>query len=99
MMPKSKGQEAEFREVRDQDKGRLSVEKDEIGQVSEPQVAYYPREDATPEGELSALVAVYKFCLECHDRKKGVRAESGGEDGEEADESSHTGEIASEERP
>jgi hypothetical protein len=44
-------------------------------------LVYVPRGDATPEGELAALVAVYKFVLERHDeRKKGPISKSGGED-------------------
>ena len=31
---------------------------------------YTPLPDATPESELDALVAVYAFVLECHERKK-----------------------------
>ena len=42
------------------------------GKVSEPQsdtprAVYTPREDATPEGELAALAAVYAFMLNCHE--------------------------------
>jgi hypothetical protein len=32
--------------------------------VANPRIVYRPREVATPEGELAALVAVYKLCLE-----------------------------------
>jgi hypothetical protein len=32
--------------------------------VSEPVVCYVPRRNATPEGELKALAAVYRFVLE-----------------------------------
>lgn len=42
-------------------------------------ISYIPREDATPEGELSALAAVYKFVLERHERKKDTGTESGRE--------------------
>jgi hypothetical protein len=33
---------------------------------------YAPLPDATPEGELDALVAAYKFILECHESKKAA---------------------------
>lgn len=35
-----------------------------------PSVVYVPRADATPEGELAALAAVYAFALECHEHKQ-----------------------------
>jgi hypothetical protein len=39
--------------------------------MSRPQVTYVPRlED---EGELSALVWVYRFVLDCHAKKEGAR--------------------------
>jgi hypothetical protein len=40
---------------------------------------YVPREDATPEGEHSALAAVYRFILERHECSKDARSESGEE--------------------
>ena len=43
-------------------------------------VTYTPRPDATPEGELTALAAVYRFILEAHARKKAA-APSGQDDG------------------
>ncbi len=47
---------------------------------NEPLLVYSPREDATPEGELAALAAVYRFVLERHDeRKEGLGNESEGE--------------------
>ena len=43
-------------------------------------ISYFPREDATPEGELAALVAIYRYVLERHDgRKKCSKTQSGGE--------------------
>ena len=33
--------------------------------MSEPLIAYSPRPDATPEIEVAALAAVYKFVLDC----------------------------------
>lgn len=48
--------------------------------TGDPCLVYSPREDATPEGELAALAAVYRFALERYDeRKKSSRNESGGE--------------------
>ncbi len=50
------------------------------GAMGSPCVSYVPREDATPEGELAALAAVYRFVLERHDeRKEGLGNESEGE--------------------
>jgi hypothetical protein len=46
----------------------------------DPCLVYSPREDASPEGELAALAAVYKFVLERHnERKKSSGNESEGE--------------------
>ncbi len=42
-------------------------------------ITYQPRSDATLEGELAALVAVYKFVREAHARKKAA-APSGQDD-------------------
>jgi hypothetical protein len=42
--------------------------------MNSPRITYTPRPDATPEGELSALSAVYKFILDCHERKKAAPA-------------------------
>ena len=45
-----------------------------------PCLVYVPREDATPEGELAALSAVYRYVLERHDgRKKCSKTQCGGE--------------------
>jgi hypothetical protein len=50
--------------------------------VSNPRIVYRPREDATPEGELSTLSAVYKFVIsqarrgEPHDLTNGSTAET-----------------------
>src|SRR5215217_7573523 len=49
---------------------------------------YRPRSDATPEGELSALAAVYAFVLKCHEQKLAA----GGGDGENTAEGDHVGE-------
>jgi hypothetical protein len=34
-----------------------------------PRVTYASRPDATPEGELTALAAVYAFVIQAHERK------------------------------
>jgi hypothetical protein len=39
--------------------------------VGEPLITYAPRLDTTPEAEVSALAAVYKFVINCHVQKKG----------------------------
>jgi hypothetical protein len=51
-----------------------------------PRLAYVPREDATPDGELSALAAVYQFVIECAQQSKAAEAGDEGENsgGEEA---------------
>jgi hypothetical protein len=41
------------------------------GTVSNPRIVYRPHPDSTPETELSALAAVYKFVLDCRAQKKG----------------------------
>jgi hypothetical protein len=48
--------------------------------VGEPAVTYSPRPDTTPEGELDALAAVYRFILDCHAKKMGRPATSGPND-------------------
>jgi hypothetical protein len=35
-------------------------------------VTYVPREDATPEGELAALAAVYALVIQAHERNKAA---------------------------
>ena len=47
-------------------------------------VTYAPRVDATLEGELAALAAVYAFILECHAKKKAAEASGGEDDGKGA---------------
>ena len=69
------------------------------GATEGPHVSYVPQNDATPEGELSALAAVFKFILDRHERKKDAGTESGGDGGEEAAERDGIGGIVSEERP
>ncbi len=38
--------------------------------MSDPRITYTPLPNATPESELDALVAVYKFILQCHECRK-----------------------------
>jgi hypothetical protein len=40
--------------------------------MSSARITYTPRPDATPESELDALAAIYKFVLECHASKKAA---------------------------
>ncbi len=47
-----------------------------------PCLSYVARDDATPEGELMALAAVYRFVLERHEAKRAAGAD-GGEEGAE----------------
>jgi len=37
--------------------------------MGEPVIRYVPRCDATPEGELDALISVYRFLLQRHAEK------------------------------
>ena len=37
--------------------------------MDSPRLSYRARDDATPEGELNALAAMYMFCLDCHSKK------------------------------
>jgi hypothetical protein len=53
-------------------------------QASEPQIVYVQRSDATPEVELGALAAVYRFVvLDRQEREKATRP--GGPDDERED--------------
>ena len=45
-----------------------------------PRVTYVPREDATPEGELSTLAATYNYLLKCRERRLAADAGHGEED-------------------
>jgi hypothetical protein len=60
---------------------------------NEPLLVYSPREDATPEGELAALAAVYRFVLQHHEKKDARVSE-----GEEAAERNRTGGTVPKER-
>jgi hypothetical protein len=42
--------------------------------MAESKVVYRPRDRATPESELSALVAAYRYVIcDCHASEKGAR--------------------------
>jgi hypothetical protein len=43
-----------------------------MGAMSNTRVIYSPREDITPEGELTTLAAVYAFVIQAHERKKAA---------------------------
>lgn len=54
--------------------------------MSSARIAYARREDTTPEGELNALSAVYRFILDSHAKKKaGVNGTGGDAKGPEYD--------------
>jgi hypothetical protein len=40
--------------------------------MSNPDISYRPRLDATPEAELEALAAVYSFLIQCRENRKAV---------------------------
>jgi hypothetical protein len=40
--------------------------------MDDPRLDYLPREDATPEGELAALAAVYALVIQAHEQKKAA---------------------------
>jgi hypothetical protein len=40
--------------------------------MARSRLAYRPLPDATPEREIDALVAIYKFILECHESRKAA---------------------------
>lgn len=45
--------------------------------TGEPRVTYSPRPDATPEGELTALAAVYSIVLQAHERRVATSRDEG----------------------
>ena len=51
--------------------------------MNSPRFTYTSRPDATPEAELSALAAVYRFILDCHAKKMAAEPapEPDGHDG------------------
>jgi len=50
-----------------------------MARTSEAQSIYTPRLDVTPEAELNALAAVYKFVLDSNAKKQDRPAKSGPE--------------------
>jgi hypothetical protein len=40
------------------------------GKGADDRISYSPRQDATPEGELAALAAVYAFVLQCSKQRQ-----------------------------
>ncbi len=42
--------------------------------MSNPRIIYRPRPDTTPESELNALAAVYRFILDCKAKKEAAPA-------------------------
>jgi len=52
--------------------------------VSSLRISYKPRFDATPEAEIAALSACYRFLLDCH-RQKGVIGADNPDDAEDLD--------------
>lgn len=61
------------------------------GATGSPCVSYAPREGATPEGEITALAAVYRYCL--FQRREDQKTARAG-DGKEAAEQGCTVETA-----
>jgi hypothetical protein len=48
--------------------------------ASETRIEYCPRPDATPEGELAALAAVYSYLLDLYEEKAGEEVAGGEEE-------------------
>jgi hypothetical protein len=48
--------------------------------MSNPPIVYRPREDATPEAELSVLSACYAFILQKHQERKKATRPGGSDD-------------------
>jgi hypothetical protein len=53
--------------------------------MSNSRIVYRARDDATTEAEMSALVAIYKICVESH-AKKGATRPGSPDDAEERSE-------------
>jgi hypothetical protein len=52
---------------------KTALDKDPVkGASAKPYVTYAPCPDATPEGELAALAAVYAFVIRAHEQKKAA---------------------------
>jgi hypothetical protein len=69
-------------EARGPDHKTTSGKGSEQGDAANPHVTYAARPDATPEGELAGLSAVYEFVIRAHEQKKAAapdheRAEGG----------------------
>ena len=51
--------------------------------MNSPRIAYTPRPDATPEGELNALASIYRFVLySAHENAAGRTSTNGGDEKE-----------------
>lgn len=44
--------------------------------MSSARITYTPRPDATHEGEINALAAVYRLILNCHNKKNALNVTS-----------------------
>lgn len=52
---------------------KTALDKDPVkGASAKPYVTYAPCPDATPEGELAALAAVYAFVIQAYQQKKAA---------------------------
>ncbi len=51
---------------------RQPVEAACLDATENPSITYSPRSDATPEGELVALAAVYALVIQAHERNKAA---------------------------
>jgi hypothetical protein len=51
-------------------------------------IVYTPRSDTSPELEVAALAAAYRYVLRCHEEKNAVEV-SGAEDGMEGGDDEH----------
>ena len=51
--------------------------------MSNPRIAYAPRPDATPEGELNALASIYRFVLDSAQKNAAGRTSTNGGDEKE----------------
>jgi hypothetical protein len=59
-------------------------------------ISYVPRPDATPEGELDALAAVYAYILRCGDARRAEKKKAtrpGGPDDAEEPKNDRTAEL------
>jgi hypothetical protein len=51
-----------------------------MGAMSDTRIIYFPREDATPEGEVVTLAAVFRYLLDCRERHDDDLAADGAEE-------------------